>query len=94
VPAFWLMVGRSDRGDVTAARTFQAVLGRWRAGPPLVLVPHTAHTFAAWIPALPKLLTWLTARIEVPHGSGTRFGPRTGGRPRIGTRPFGPALNH
>jgi hypothetical protein len=66
VPAFWLMVGRSDRGDVTAARTFQAVLGRWRAGPPLVLVPHTAHTFAAWIPALPKLLTWLTARIEVP----------------------------
>jgi hypothetical protein len=75
IPAFWLMAGRSDRGDVVAARTFRSVVDRWEPGVPLVLIPHAAHTFAAWIPALPKLLVWATHRIAVP-------GPPGGGQVR------------
>ncbi|HEX6472326.1 MAG TPA: alpha/beta hydrolase-fold protein [Streptosporangiaceae bacterium] len=69
-PAFWLMAGRSDRGDVVAARTFKSVVDRREPGVPLVLVPHAGHTFAAWIPALPKLLGWATHRIAVPWPPG------------------------
>jgi hypothetical protein len=62
VPGFWLMAGASDRGDVDSARTFQSVLNRHEQTQ-LVMIARARHTFAAWNPALPKLLTWATDRL-------------------------------
>lgn len=64
VPAFWLMAGKDDHGDVTGARSFKAVLGRQQPGVPFVLIPRARHSFAAWIPALPRMLEWTTGRIR------------------------------
>jgi enterochelin esterase-like enzyme len=62
VPQFWLMAGSSDRGDVESAKLFQSVLAK-HGKVSLVLIPRARHTFAAWNPALPKMLMWATARI-------------------------------
>ncbi len=62
IPQFWLMAGSSDRGDVESAKLFQSVLEKHEKVP-LVLIPRARHTFAAWNPALPKMLVWATARI-------------------------------
>jgi hypothetical protein len=62
IPSFWLMAGTSDRGDLQSARAFQSVLNR-HSPTPLVTIPRARHSFAAWNPALPKLLTWATTRL-------------------------------
>ena len=62
LPQFWLMAGSSDRGDVESAKLFQSVLGKHEPVQ-MVLIPRARHTFAAWNPALPKMLIWATARI-------------------------------
>jgi hypothetical protein len=69
LPAFWLMAGRSDTGDVLGARTMSDLLGHFEPAPTDV-VPRVSHTFAAWIPALPPMLSWessqLTTGIQQP----------------------------
>jgi enterochelin esterase-like enzyme len=62
VPAFWLMAGSSDRGDVLSAQTMATLLARI-ARPQVVLVPRVSHTFAAWIPALPQMLAWQSGKL-------------------------------
>jgi enterochelin esterase-like enzyme len=62
LPLFWLMAGSSDRGDLQQAQTFRSLLVRHEPVP-LVIIPRTRHTFAAWNPALPKLLVWATNRL-------------------------------
>ena len=62
LPAFWLMAGQSDRADVLDAQTMAALLRPWEPVP-LVLVPRVQHTFAAWIPAIPKMLTWTSQHL-------------------------------
>ena len=57
LPAFWLMAGGTDRSDVMAAQTMSALLGHFERAQ-LDVVPRVSHTFAAWIPALPPMLTW------------------------------------
>ncbi len=72
LPAFWLMAGESDRADVLDAKTMAALLRRFEPVP-LVLVPRVEHTFAAWIPAIPKMLAWasphLYAGLPLPPAS-------------------------
>lgn len=69
LPAFWLMAGESDRADVLDAQTMATLL---RPFEPVrvVLVPRVRHTFAAWIPAVPKMLAWasphLYASLDAP----------------------------
>jgi len=63
IPLFWLMAGASDRGDVESAKLFQSVLGKHQVGVPLVLIPRARHTFAAWNPAMPKMLIWASSKI-------------------------------
>jgi enterochelin esterase-like enzyme len=69
LPAFWLMAGSSDRSDVMAAQTMASLLDRFERVP-VDAVPRVSHTFAAWIPALPPMLTWesthLTTGIPPP----------------------------
>jgi len=62
LPAFWLMAGKSDRGDVVDAKTMAAVL---RPFEPVrvLLIPRVQHTFAAWIPAVPKMLAWASRQL-------------------------------
>lgn len=62
LPAFWLMAGGSDPADILDAQTMAALL---RPFEPVrvVLVPHVRHTFAAWIPAVPKMLAWASAHL-------------------------------
>ena len=62
LPAFWLMAGKSDHADVLSARTMSTLL-RPVERVPVVLVPRVGHTFAAWIPAVPKMLTWASPRL-------------------------------
>ncbi|MFC0038302.1 alpha/beta hydrolase-fold protein [Actinomadura rayongensis] len=63
LPAFWLMAGGADRGDVESARIFRSVLVAHGGRVPLVTIPHARHTFAAWKPAVPRLLAWITGRL-------------------------------
>lgn len=77
LPAFWLMAGESDRSDVKDAKLFKSVLAAHGQTAPLITTPRAGHTFAAWTPALPKLLTWAT----------NRLGPPTIPPPLIGTPP-------
>jgi pimeloyl-ACP methyl ester carboxylesterase len=62
-PAFWVMSGKADTGDLLGARLFTAVLRRHEKVP-LLLVAHGGHTFAAWLPALPKMLSWAADRLS------------------------------
>jgi enterochelin esterase-like enzyme len=66
LPAFWLMAGDADRSDVQDAKLFKSVLAAHGQTAPLITTPRAGHTFAAWTPALPKLLTWATARLGPP----------------------------
>jgi enterochelin esterase-like enzyme len=66
LPAFWLMAGSSDRGDVEEAQLFRSVLVAHGQTPPFVKIPRARHTFAAWNPALPKMLGWITDRVSIP----------------------------
>ncbi|MFC5180277.1 alpha/beta hydrolase [Actinomadura harenae] len=77
LPAFWLMAGQSDRGDVSDAKLFHSVLQSHGQDGPLVLIPHARHTYAAWNPAFPKFLTWATDRLGVP-AQGTAPTPKPG----------------
>jgi enterochelin esterase-like enzyme len=62
LPAFWLMAGQSDREDVIDAQTMAALLRPWKPVP-LLLIPRVQHTFAAWIPAVPKMLAWASPHL-------------------------------
>ncbi len=62
LPAFWLMAGKSDRGDVLDAQSMAAVLRPFEPVP-VLLIPRVEHTFAAWIPAVPKMLAWASAQL-------------------------------
>ncbi|MGE5291500.1 MAG: alpha/beta hydrolase [Micromonosporaceae bacterium] len=62
MPAFWLMAGLSDRADVLDVRTMAALLRRWEPVP-TIFVPRVQHTFAAWIPAVPRMLAWMSPRL-------------------------------
>jgi Putative esterase len=62
LPAFWLMAGSTDRADVMAAQTMAALLGHFERTP-VDLVPRVSHTFAAWIHAVPKMLSWESGRL-------------------------------
>ncbi len=62
LPAFWLMAGESDRADVLEAGTMAALLRPWEQVP-VILVPRVEHTFAAWIPAVPKMLAWASPHL-------------------------------
>lgn len=88
LPAFWLMAGSSDRGDTQEAKLFQSVLISHGQHTPLELVPRARHTFAAWNPALPKLLTWATDRVSSSETSVSSLGdpaaPDSGGQPPAG----------
>lgn len=64
LPAFWLMAGSSNRSDVLAAQTMAALLGHFERVP-VDLVPRVSHTFAAWIPAVPPMLTWESAHLSL-----------------------------
>jgi S-formylglutathione hydrolase FrmB len=66
LPAFWLMAGDADRSDVQDAKLFKSVLAAHGQTAPLITTPRAGHTFAAWTPALPKLLTWATDRLGPP----------------------------
>ncbi|WP_158588124.1 alpha/beta hydrolase [Actinomadura logoneensis] len=83
LPAFWLMAGGSDRGDVADARLFHSVLQSHGQDAPMVTIPHARHTYAAWNPAFPKFLTWATARLGDP-AQGTAPTPRPGKLPPVG----------
>jgi dienelactone hydrolase len=75
IPSFWLMAGSSDRGDTMEAQLFKSVLLQHGENAPLVLIPRARHTFAAWNPALPKLLTWATERLSRPAGAAALDAP-------------------
>jgi len=62
LPDFWLMAGGSDRGDMTNATDFRAVLAH-NSSPVFVQIPRVRHTFGAWRLAYPKLLTWATTKL-------------------------------
>ena len=57
LPAFWLMAGATDRSDVMAAQTMAVLLDHFGRAQ-VDVVPRVSHTFAAWIPALPPMLSW------------------------------------
>lgn len=63
LPAFWVMAGKADRGDLAAAIAFATELDR-HEHVPLMLVSHGRHSFAAWLKALPKLLSWAANRLS------------------------------
>jgi S-formylglutathione hydrolase FrmB len=62
LPAFWLMAGKSDQADVLSTRTMATLLRPFEQVP-VVLVPRVEHTFSAWIPAVPKMITWASPRL-------------------------------
>ena len=64
LPAFWLMAGASSHSDVRAAQTMAALLGHFERAQ-VDIVPSVAHTFAAWIPAIPPMLTWESAHLSI-----------------------------
>ncbi|MCP2335496.1 alpha/beta hydrolase [Actinomadura rupiterrae] len=83
LPAFWLMAGESDRGDVSDAKLFHGVLESHGQNAPMVLIAHARHTYAAWNPAFPKFLSWATNRLGGPV-QGPTHAPVPGKYPPVG----------
>ena len=68
-PAFWVMSGDGDAGDLRAARAFGTVIARTSTVRTVTVLGGT-HTTPAWRTALPDLLTWAGGLLQTGTAQG------------------------
>jgi len=78
IPQFFLAVGATDRGDVSAAQSFRQELMLRSVSVPLDIISGTGHTAIVWRAALTPMLEWMTPQLAGAAGHAKPAGRGSG----------------